>query len=60
VCVVIHDDEHGNRGVLKGVLSLQCMVLLRINSSVGLGVLWSLMHVALYAGDCGVRVVGKM
>ena len=30
------------------------------NSSVGLGVLWSLIHVALYAGDCGVRVVGKM
>ena len=60
VCFVIHADEHGNCGVLKGVLSLQCMVLLRIDSSVGLGVLWSLMHVALYAGDCGVRVVGKM
>ena len=39
MCVVIHDDEHGNCDVQKGVLSLQCMVLLRIDSSVGLGVL---------------------
>ena len=39
MCVVIHAVEHGNCGVLKGVLSLQCMVLLRIHSSVGLGVL---------------------
>ena len=30
-------DEHGNCGVLKGVLNLQCKVPLRINSRMGSG-----------------------
>ena len=37
-------DEHGNSGVLKGVLNLQSKLLLRNKSHVGLGAFWSLIQ----------------